>query len=360
LAVKIYSSGWRKVKNRLYIWPINPHFLTIFMIPEEKKAAVKQALQVAFGVSKFDDISLLTEGLSSALIFKITLLDKPYLLRIIMSTDEVADPAHWYDCMTSAANAGLAPRVWYTNTDDRVSITDFVEKRAFPISEARVKLPELLKRLHSLPPFPARLNYLERMDGFVQNFRASKILPESMTDEIFRRYEDIKSVYPRNTDELVSCHNDLKPENMLYDGERPWLVEWEAAFLNDPYMDLSVVANFVVLSDDDEKDYLKTYLGREATEYDHARFFLMRQMLHLFYFTVFMMICARGGKTIDLNLPRPGFREFHDSMWAGQIDLKHEDAKLLYAWVHMEELSHNIQQQRFEDSLSIVADHQML
>jgi len=326
------------------------------MVPEEQKTAVKHALEVTFGVSEFENISLITEGLSTALIFKIIVLGKPYLLRIITSRDAISDPTHWYGCMTAAAAAGLAPRVWYTGIDDRVSITDFVEKKDFPIAVARVKLPALLNRLHSLPRFPFRIDYLDRMDGFVQKFRAAKILPENITNEIFSRYEDIKGVYPRNDDDMVACHNDLKPENILFDGDRPWLVDWEAAFLNDRYMDLSVVANFVVHNDDDEKGYLKTYFGREAMEYEHARFFLMRQMLHLFYFTFFMMLCANAGKTIDVNLPRPGFREFHDSMWVGKINLKNDDARLLYSLVHMDQLLHNMQQKRFGESLKIVSD----
>src|ERR1700742_3572830 len=107
------------------------------MIPGDKKAAVEHALQQAFGVTEFEDITPLTAGLSSALIFRITVLGKPYLLRIITRTDAMSDPVHWYGCMTAAAEAGIAPQVWYTNLDDRVSITDFIEKKPFPINEAR-------------------------------------------------------------------------------------------------------------------------------------------------------------------------------------------------------------------------------
>jgi hypothetical protein len=40
------------------------------MIPERKLIAVKNALQVTFGVSEFEDISMLTTGLTSALVFR--------------------------------------------------------------------------------------------------------------------------------------------------------------------------------------------------------------------------------------------------------------------------------------------------
>jgi thiamine kinase-like enzyme len=36
----------------------------------------------------------------------------------------------------------------------------------------------------------------------------------------------------------------IKFRYINFDGERAWLVDWEAAFLNDRYFDLDVVANF--------------------------------------------------------------------------------------------------------------------
>lgn len=329
------------------------------MIPEEKKTAVSNALQHTFGVSEFEDISALTAGLSPALIFKIIVKGQPYLLRVITRTDAMSDPTHWYNCMQMAADAGIAPHVWYANTDNRISITDFIKAKPFPLSDARAKLPALLKHLHSLPPFPHRVNYLDAVAGFIKKFRDAKILPEEMTDELFNQYAKITSIYPRNSSDLVACHNDLKPENILFDGDKVWLVDWEAAFLNDRYMDLAIVANFVVTNADDEKDYLKTYFGENVNEYHHARFFLMRQVLHMSYFTYFMLIVSGAGCKIDLDSSKPDFREFNNDMWAGKIDLADNYARQQYAWVHMQQLQHNFKLKRFEDSLHIVSNYQI-
>ena len=97
-----------------------------------------------------------------------------------------------------------------------------------------------------------------------------------MTEELFQGFARIVKAYPRQDQDLVSCHNDLKPENILFDGVRPWLVDWEAASLNDRYADLGVVANFVVRNDHDEADYLGSYFGEAVSDYQSARFFLMR------------------------------------------------------------------------------------
>ena len=62
------------------------------MIPEDKKMAVSRALQQTFGATEFEEISQLTAGLSTALIFRIVVHSKTYLLRIITSNDAVKDP----------------------------------------------------------------------------------------------------------------------------------------------------------------------------------------------------------------------------------------------------------------------------
>lgn len=328
------------------------------MIPEDKKSAVERALQTAFGVTAFESIREMTAGLSSALIFRIEVLGKAYLLRIITRTDAMADPTKHFACMQAGSEAGLAPRVWYASVEDRISITDFIEAKPFPMNEAKVLLSGMIRRLHALPPFPFRINYLDVMDGLVTRFKNAKMLPESDTAGMFKQYERIKSVYPRNNEDLVACHNDLKPDNIIFDGERAWFVDWESAFLNNRYSELAMVANFVVKNDDDEKEYLGIYFGGEVTEYQRARFFLMRQLMHVFYTASFFMFAT--GVPIDMDAARPGFRELHDQLWTGAISMAPDANKHLYARVHLEQFLQNVQLQRFEDAQRIIAGYQVV
>src|SRR5207247_109736 len=146
--------------------------------------------------------------------------------------------------------------------------------------------------------------------SFIQRFQAAKILPEIEAEELFQLYSRVASVYRRHDSDMVSSHNDLKPENIVFDGERVWLVDWEAAFLNDRYSDLAVIANFVVTNDAEEEVYLQTYFGEAAGEHRLARFYLMRQVVHMFYAMAFML--GSAGKPIELNETAPAFRDFHN------------------------------------------------
>jgi len=322
------------------------------MIPESKKFIVDNALQTTFGTPQIEDIRQLTTGLSSALVYRIVVKGKPYLLRIIMRTAEFVNAEREYNCMRAGAEVGIAPKVWYTSVADKIAITDFIDVKPFPVDEARVKMPKVLKKLHSLRPFPA-FQYLEAAERFNQKFKASGLMPEEAINEIFRQFDRINNIYPRNPEDMVSSHTDLKPENTLFDGEKLWLVDWEAAFLNDRYVDLAIAGNFLINNGKDEQEYLQNYFEERFTEYHLARFFLMRQIIHTFYFTCFSLL-SNPQEPIDIGTPRPGYREFHEGIWSGEISLADMDNRRIYALVHMDQLKQNLQSLRFEDSMRIV------
>ena len=83
------------------------------------------------------------------------------------------------------------------------------------------------------------------------------------------------AVYTRLEPAPAPSHNDLfKPDNILFDGNRLWLVDWEAAFQNDRYADLAVVANMLVTNESEESIVLQQYFGSAPDEYQSARFYL--------------------------------------------------------------------------------------
>ena len=296
------------------------------MIPQEKSAAVTRGLREAFGVTAFEDIRMMTRGNATSLVFRIVVRGSPFLLKIIMRTD---DPTRHFTCMKAAAEAGLAPRVWYTSIEDRISITDFVEEAPFPVTDALVRIPAALRTLHALPPFPGVPNHINTscmflmnkgpaVDGFIQKFQAANILPEGESEELLACHAQLAAVYPRHDPDMVSSHNDLfKPDNILFDGHRVWLVDWEAAFLNDRYADLAVVANLVVTNEAEERVYLQEYFGQPPDAYQLARFFLMQQVAHIFYAMAFLLL-GSSGRQLNLSENAPDFERLSPAHLGGR------------------------------------------
>jgi thiamine kinase-like enzyme len=331
-------------------------------LAQENIAAVTRGLNAAFGVAAFDEIKDLTERPSSNRAFRIVVQGSQYLLRI---NTRAGDMARQFKCMQMAAQAGLAPRVWYTSAEDRVSITDFVEAVPLADRDALRRVPAALRILHALPPFPAApfnttctflLNKEPALDGFLEKFRAANLLPQQDLEELLGGYVRLAAVYSSLDPDLVPSHNDLfKPDNILFDGRRLWLVDWEAAFQNDRYADLAVVANMLVTNEADEQVYLQEYFGARPNSYQRARFYLMQQLAHTFYALVFLNM-GSAGKPVDWSEPIPAYSDFQQRFWAREIELADNHSKLVYGRVHWENLRHNLRQPRFEEALKIVAN----
>ena len=332
------------------------------MIPQEKIAAATRGLHEAFGVTAFDDIRDLTERPGSNRAFRIVVRASAYLLRI---NTRAGDMTRHYSCMRAAAEAGLAPRVRYASAEDRISITDFVEAVPFPATDALRRVPAALRTLHALPPFPVApfnttctflLNKGPALDGFIQKFRAAKILPEHDLEELLAQYVRVAAAFSSLDPDMAPSHNDLfKPDNILFDGSRLWLVDWEAAFLNDRYADLAVVANMLVLNDAEEQIYLQEYFGAPPAAHQAARFYLMRQLAHMFYAMAFLGL-GSAGKPVDWSEPVPAYGDFQRRFWAREVDLAHNHSKTVYGRVHWEQLRHNLRQPRLDEALRIVAN----
>jgi aminoglycoside phosphotransferase (APT) family kinase protein len=329
------------------------------MIPEEHRAAVARGLNETFGVTEFEDIRDLTERPGSNRAFRILVRGSAYLLRI---NTRRGDMTRHLTCMRAAADAGLAPRIMYASSEDRISITDFVEAVSLSATDALVRIPAVLRSLHALPPFPGSpfnttctflLNKGPSLDGFLQKFQASSILREDETEELLARYQQVAAVYSRLESDLAPGHNDLfKPDNMLFDGSRLWLVDWEAAFQNDRYADLAVVANMIVTNELEERIFLQEYFGEPPDEYQRARFYLMRQLAHVFYAMAFLTLGSSG----DRIEPVPAYPDFQRRFWAREVALADNQAKIVYGRVHWQQLSQNMRQARFDEALRIVSD----
>lgn len=319
------------------------------MIPDQKRDAVSAALRSAFGVAieQLDEIRPLTEGMSSAHVFRIGVRGRAYALRMVA----YGDPTREYACMQAAAAAQIAPRVHYASVAERVAIIDFVEARPLPPDMLALLAP-LVARLHALRPFPKVIEEIAAVEGFVQRVRAAGVelrAGDLHADELFDRFAELAAVYPRDA-ELVASHDDLKPQNVLYDGRRLWLVDWEAAFLNDRFFDLAVAGNFFARDDAEHARFAALYLGRTPSDVERARALLVRVTCHVSYAALFALLAARGGAPIDAA-PAADFRAFHDGLISGAEDTRDAATKLRYAKVHLVEGLRLVRAARFRDAL---------
>jgi thiamine kinase-like enzyme len=63
--------------------------------------------------------------------------------------------------------------------------------------------------------------------------------------------------------DVVFGHNDLLPSNLIDDGERLWLIDWDYAGFSTPLFDLANLATNAAFDPDQERRLLRLYFGAE-------------------------------------------------------------------------------------------------
>jgi aminoglycoside phosphotransferase (APT) family kinase protein len=306
--------------------------------PEARRAAVDRALLAAFGTTELDATTPLSGGLSGAGLWRIRVGGIAYVLKIDAPQGAVSGPARAYACMRTAAAAFLAPRVRYAEAADGVAIVDHVT----PVSLAEyphagqaliVELAQAARLLHQTPAFPPLTDYLDGVAALIDQFRALDILEPAATDELFARFQVLRAGYRTRPGDLVSSHNDLNPGNLVYDGTRLWLVDWDAAFRADRYVDLATLANWFTRDEAGETTLLATYFGRAPEREERVRFDLMRLVNHLFTGVIFLNT-AMGerpdARFADRTLAGPGLADLHERLRTGAFAILEWDNRVAY------------------------------
>ncbi|HVI31202.1 phosphotransferase [Phenylobacterium sp.] len=300
------------------------------LIPSEKLAAVEEALLQAFGTAAPDAPPRpMIGGMSGARLFRIRVGGIPYILRLEPErAPPFGDPVRAHACMRIAAEACLAPPVRYADAATGVVIMDLIAEQ--PLTEYRgdlmVELGQSARLLHETKAFPPLVDYLAGMDVLLGWFRvAGLVTPEA--DELFERFAAFRDRYATPEADLVSSHNDLNARNVLYDGRRLWLIDWDAAFLADRYVDLAGLANWFGAGAEDTERLLATYFRASPTEAQRARLWLMRQVNHLFYGVMFALSGAELRRPADIAGAR-GLAELRADLAGGRLDLHRAGVRL--------------------------------
>jgi aminoglycoside phosphotransferase (APT) family kinase protein len=273
-------------------------------LPADRRERARSALTTVFGAAPVSVVRPITTG-ASASIHRIEVGGRPWLLRLeSFRRDAVRNPHRAYACMRAAADAGVAPAVLHADADAGVAITAFVESRpldAFPGGpEALARaLGSLAARLQATPVFPAVDDYPSILGVLLDRLQQAPLYG-ALLDPHRDAFERLRAAYPWDESTVVSSHNDSHPGNILFDGERLWLIDWETAYRNDPVVDLAIMTLYLADTPDLQEALLQAWRGRPSDPELRARVYLMRQFALLFYG------CANG---LNLGITRPDLIE---------------------------------------------------
>jgi Ser/Thr protein kinase RdoA (MazF antagonist) len=118
-------------------------------------------------------------------------------------------------------------------------------------------------------------------------------------------------------------HNDVNPGNVLWDGERTWLVDWEVAGLGHPYYDLAAFVSFLDLDADAAHRLLEMQEQRLLDDESRTTFAALRQLVALAIGCVFLrMVPELSEHTAPTRGDAPTLAACRAEMRAGTLDLQ--------------------------------------
>jgi thiamine kinase-like enzyme len=165
----------------------------------------------------------------------------------------------------AAHAAGFAPEVRYA--EPGVMVSAFLDARTYAgedVIRERRRVAALLRRFHTEMPkhvsgagfifwvFHVIRDYARTLDAGGSRMRAE--LPHYLA--LAEELEAAQAPLP-----IVFGHNDLLPANILDDGERLWLIDFEYAGFNTAMFDLAGTAANAGFAPEEADDFLAAYFG---------------------------------------------------------------------------------------------------
>lgn len=210
--------------------------------------------------------------------FKVTLPNGTYFVRKSGGQNRYLDITleGEQECAIIAAAHGLAPKMIATSFDAKIMVTEFIDSKPVDLRDLETmrRFCELSRTLHQLKvkffktrsPFQIVETYL--MNAMELKVSLPPILFREVLPKLYKKKWEIKKFVP--------CHLDLHKGNLVDDGNRLWMIDWEYAAMSDPLFDLATASAADFFSDEEMDVLLRTYLQREPLKQETEDFFFFR------------------------------------------------------------------------------------
>lgn len=160
-------------------------------------------------------------------------------------------------CQLKAARLGLAPAPLWYQQQPGVLISEYLTAaQHFHYQHSRAQeLAQALATFHQ-----CQLN-VAMLDGvaYLQQLKAAVKAPSTVDLVLFAQLMALVKEHASLPQDMVLCHRDLTPENILLANDRLYLIDFEYVCLADASFDLATISFHHQLSATDEQHWLQCY-----------------------------------------------------------------------------------------------------
>lgn len=275
-------------------------------------------------------ISRIGAGLSGAAVYRVDAEGASFVLTVAAEAEPTQVWQQKLALLQLVASAALAPRVVHVDEARRAVLSELIVDRSFvglyhePRSHAAAltELGSMLRRVHSLP-LPVGVTGQEPRDVLSTSWAG--LSGFSVPGFVSEAVEGLLAEEAPASDRApVLSHNDVNPTNLVYDGQRVLLLDWDSAGPNDPFYDLASISVFLRMDEPTCRALLLAYEGAPVSVLP-ARFRYNRRLMSLLCGSIFLHLAQRSGHpgaTPDDSLgSTPDLAAFYQSLRAGALRL---------------------------------------
>lgn len=190
--------------------------------------------------------------------YKLEVGDNSYFVRLLSPAKNILGLsfANEIELIQLANSLKLAPPILLADAKQGIIIFPFIEGKSVDLRD-KEKLNEVMKLVKKLHHSKAHISFQATPEDFISKYleilqKQNIVLSPLQKQLIANRPRPV-------LDQLVPCHLDLKGDNILDDGKRLWLIDWEYGGMSDPLLDIAQLTPSENFSDEDTLIALSYY-----------------------------------------------------------------------------------------------------
>jgi thiamine kinase-like enzyme len=201
--------------------------------------------------------------------YQVTTPDGSFVARISSDGSEllaIDRDCEYRNSLTAAAAGAGAPVIEY-RPQDRLLVIAYLEGRTFSAADVAdqeniPRIAEACRRLHSGGRFGNDFDMFDIQRRYLSAARSRGFKIPAGYDDLAPQFSAAEKALAVRAEGTVPCNNDLLPANLIDDGQRIWLIDYELSGNNDACFELGNIAAEAQLSSEALAGLVTAYYGR--------------------------------------------------------------------------------------------------
>lgn len=203
--------------------------------------------------------------------FKIIVNNVPFFVSISGHNTDLLD-VNWHNKSYNAkicGEAGISPKLIRRFSQQKALVFQFLSlplctTESLNTVAVQQRLADSLKILHCGDKFKQDFDMFALIKLYMENIAKLHLQLPHEYEKFKKQIWDMGEVLAPYRNNLVPCHNDLLPENMMDDGEHVFLYDFDYSGNNDPCFDLGSVSIEAGYGDMQVRNLARVYWGFDS------------------------------------------------------------------------------------------------